>query len=123
MVFSFFFCKCEEAISWSSVGGDFSKRKYIVNLSAPKKVVTPLNVFFCTQFHVVSIVLRKFSERGVEGWRNGESLTRVPPMWTGLDFQIRCTCHMWVDFVGSLLCTKWFFSVYSGFTLSSKTSI
>ena len=34
---------------------------------------------------------------------SGES-TRLPPMWPGFDSQIRC--HMWVEFVGSLLCTE-----------------
>jgi len=31
--------------------------------------------------------------------------------------------HMWVEFVGSLLCSQRFFSGYSGFPLSSKTNI
>ena len=30
---------------------------------------------------------------------------------------------MWVEFVGSLLCSERFFSGYSGFPLSSKTNI
>ena len=42
---------------------------------------------------------------GVQGWRSGES-TRLPPMWPGLDPQTRR--HMWVEFVGSLLCTERF---------------
>ena len=42
---------------------------------------------------------------GVQGWRSGES-TGLPPMWPGFDFQIRR--QMWVEFVGSLLCTKRF---------------
>ena len=29
--------------------------------------------------------------------------------------------HMWIEFVGSLLCSERFFSAYSGFLLSSKT--
>ena len=41
--------------------------------------------------------------REVQGWRTGES-TCLPPMWPGFDSQIRR--HMWVEFVGSLLCTK-----------------
>ena len=45
------------------------------------------------------------SHAGVQGWRSGES-TRLPPMWTALDSQIRR--HMWVEFVGSLLCTEKF---------------
>ena len=42
---------------------------------------------------------------GVQGWRNGES-TRFPPMWSGFNSQVRR--HMWVEFVGSLLCTERF---------------
>ena len=41
----------------------------------------------------------------VQGWPCGES-TRLPPMWPGFDSQIRR--HMWVEFVGSLLCTERF---------------
>ena len=43
--------------------------------------------------------------RGVQGWRSGES-TRLPPMWPGFDCQI--WRQMWVEFVGSLLCTERF---------------
>ena len=42
---------------------------------------------------------------GVQGWRSGES-TRLPPLWPGFDSQI--WRHMWVEFVGSLLCTERF---------------
>ena len=42
---------------------------------------------------------------GVQEWRSGES-TRLPPMWPGFDFQIRR--QMWVELVGSLLCTDRF---------------
>ena len=42
---------------------------------------------------------------GVQGWRSGES-TRLPPIWPGFDSQTRR--HMWVEFVGSLLCTERF---------------
>ena len=41
----------------------------------------------------------------MQGWRSGQS-TRLPPMWFGIDSQIRR--HMWVEFVGSLLCTERF---------------
>ena len=37
------------------------------------------------------------------------------------DSQIRR--HMWVEFVGSLLCSERFFSGYSGFFLSAKTNM
>ena len=39
-------------------------------------------------------------------WRSGES-TRLPPMWPGFDSQTRS--HVWVKFVGSLLCTERFY--------------
>ena len=42
---------------------------------------------------------------GVHGGRSGES-TRFPPMWFRIDSQIRR--HVWVEFVGSLLCTERF---------------
>ena len=59
--------------------------------------------------------------RGSKGWRSGES-ARLPPMWPG--FKSRRRRHMWVEFVvGSLLCSERFSSGYSGFPLSSKTSI
>ena len=57
---------------------------------------------------------------GEQGWRSGES-TRLPSMWPR--FKSRRRCHMWVEFVvGSLPCSKRFFSGYSGFLLSSKTN-
>ena len=46
---------------------------------------------------------------------------RLPPMWPGFDSRTRC--HMWAEFVGSLLCSERFFSGYSRFPLSSKTKI
>ena len=65
--------------------------------------------------------LAKGTAMGSEGWRSGES-ARLPPMWLG--FKSRRPRHMWVEFVvGSVLCSKRFFSGYSGFPLSSKTSI
>ena len=47
------------------------------------------------------------SSLGVQGWRSGVS-SRLPPMWLWFDSQTRR--HMWVEFVGSLLCTERFFS-------------
>ena len=41
----------------------------------------------------------------VQGWCSGES-TGLLSMWSGFDSQIRR--HMWVEFVGSLLCTERF---------------
>ena len=55
-----------------------------------------------------------------QGWPSGES-TCLPPMWPEFDFHTRC--HMWIEFVGSLLCYERFFPGYSGFPLSSKTNI
>ena len=46
-----------------------------------------------------------FLFRNMQGWHSGES-TRLPPMWPGFDSQIRR--HMWVEFVGSVLCTERF---------------
>ena len=57
---------------------------------------------------------------GEQWWRSGES-TRLPSMWPGFDPLTRR--HMWVKFVGSLLCSERFFPGYSGFPLSSKTSV
>ena len=55
-----------------------------------------------------------------QGWPSGES-TCLPAMWPGFDF--RTWCHMWIDFVGSLLCHERFFPEYSDFPFSSKTKI
>ena len=55
-----------------------------------------------------------------QGWPSGES-TCFPPMWPGLYFRTRH--HMWIEFVGSLLCYERFSTRFSGFPLSSKTSI
>ena len=49
--------------------------------------------------------------RGWQGWSSGES-TCLPPMWPRFNFHTRC--HMWIEFVGSLLCSKRFFPGYSG---------
>ena len=58
---------------------------------------------------------------GEQGWRSGES-ARLPSMCPG--FNSRNWRHMWVEFVvGSLLCSKRFFSGHSGFPLFSKTNI
>ena len=40
---------------------------------------------------------------GVQGWLDSKS-TRLPPMWLGFDSQLRR--QMWVEFLGSLLCTE-----------------
>ena len=59
-------------------------------------------------------------ESGEQGWRSGES-ARLPPMWPRFESWRRR--HMWVEVVvGSLPCSKRFFSGYSGFPLSLKTN-
>ena len=55
-----------------------------------------------------------------QGWHSGES-TCLPPMRPGFD--LRTQCHIWNEFVSSLLCHERFSSGYSGFPLSSKTNI
>ena len=52
-----------------------------------------------------------------QGWRSGES-TRYPPE---LDSQTRR--HMWVEFLGSLLCSDRVFSGYSGFPSAKKNNL
>ena len=52
----------------------------------------------------------------LQGWRSGES-TRLQPMWPGFDSQTRR--HMWVELVGSLLCTERF-SPGTGFPSPQK---
>jgi len=42
----------------------------------------------------------------VEQWWRCDESTRLPAIWPGFDFQTQC--HMWVEFVGSLLCSKRF---------------
>ena len=59
-------------------------------------------------FSQLSVALGCFNRQeicGVQGWRSGLS-TRLSPMWPEFDSQIRR--HMWVEFVGSLLCTERF---------------
>ena len=53
----------------------------------------------------ISIHMLKSETEWVQGWRSGES-TRLPPMWPGLDSRTRL--HMWVEYVGSLICIKRF---------------
>ena len=68
---------------------------------------------------VFLILLNSLFDQWEQGWRSGESIC-LPPMRAGIDARIRP--RMWVEFVGSLLCTEWFFPGYSGFSLSSKTN-
>ena len=50
-------------------------------------------------------ILLKLGNFVVHGWRSGES-TCLPPMWPGFDSSTRR--HMWIEFVGSLLCIERF---------------
>ena len=55
--------------------------------------------------------------------RDGTVVRALPSHQCGPGSIPRLGRHMWVEFVGSLLCTERFFSGYSGFPLSSKTNI
>ena len=48
---------------------------------------------------------KRYFRPGVQGWGSGER-TCLPRMWPGFDSQTRR--HVWVEFVGSLLCTERF---------------
>ena len=75
---------------------------------------------YCWQLNA-SIAWNLGARARKQGWRSGES-TRHPPMWPG--FESWCWHHMWVEFVvGSLPCSKRFFSWYSSFPLTLKTNI
>ena len=65
-------------------------------------------------------VLARFCTQWEQWWHSAES-THLPPMWRGSDFQ--SLCHMWVEFVGSLLYSERSYPEYSGHPLSSKTYI
>ena len=57
---------------------------------------------------------------GEQCWHSDES-TGLPAMWPGFDSRIGR--HLWVEFVGSLLCSKRFFPGHSGFLISPNTNI
>ena len=63
---------------------------------------------------------KRLTLHGEWGWRSGQG-TRFPSIWLGFDFLTRR--RMWIESVGSLLCSERFFPGYSGFPLSLKTSI
>ena len=54
---------------------------------------------------LISALVQALVSALVQGWRSGES-TLFPPMWPGFDSLTRR--HMWVELVGSLLCTERF---------------
>ena len=68
----------------------------------------------------VLLVSTQTSKQGEQWCGSGES-TRLPLVWPGFDSQTRH--DMWVEFVGSLLCSERFSPGYSGFPLASKTCI
>ena len=80
------------------------------------------NLYFQALLEIFSSNFAILGKRmGSKGWRSGES-TRLPPMRPGFKSQHRR--HMWVEFVvGSLPCSRRFFSGYSGFPFSSKINI
>ena len=67
--------------------------------------------------NVTNSLLPDLWELGGQGWCSGKS-TRLPPLWLGFDFLTQR--HMWIEFVGSLLCSKKFFPGYSSFPLLPK---
>ena len=69
----------------------------------PRRIHTRWNRFVKQSKQIISLCFAFTFE--VQGWRSGES-TRLPPMWPVFDSQTRR--HMWIEFVGSLLCTKRF---------------
>ena len=78
-----------------------------------------LDFFFLPLLHVFSYLLTFLGFRWWQAWPSGES-TCLPPIWPEFDFRTRH--HMWIKFVGSLVCYKSFFPGYYRFPLSSKTS-
>ena len=86
-------------------------------LSENKIILSPhINQKLFVGREVVSLSCTSYM--GEQWWCSGQS-TRFPPMWPGYEsWRWR---HMWLEFVvGSLLCSKRFFSGYSGFPLSLK---
>ena len=54
----------------------------------------------------IAVGRTKGANERMQGWRRSGESTRLPPMWPGFDSQTRR--HMWVEFVGSLLCIERF---------------
>ena len=92
------------------IGPDIS---LIYSLLTAKCIDLSLLIDYSTYF-------RDVIQFGEQRWRSGES-TRLPLIWPGFNSQRRR--HMWVKVVVSFPCSERFFSVYSGFPLSSKTNI
>ena len=77
-----------------------------------KQSVVIFRFYWCWDWWIRSI--------RVQWWFSGES-THLPPMWPGFDSQT--PCHIWVEFVGSLLCSERFLPGYCGFPFSWKAYI
>ena len=60
-------------------------------------------------------------ERTPFGERTGGTVAREPASHQCGLSSIQTRCHMWIECVGSLLCSEGFFPGYSGFAFSSKT--
>ena len=61
-------------------------------------------------YSVNNVKAHSFQIYREQGWRSDETtVSPSAPMWRGFDFLIRC--HMWIEFVGSLLCAYRFFPV------------
>ena len=106
--------------AWCAV---IATRTLVICLGIASFIFIMSFVWFPLKIMMFSSVVVSCSSRqslGEQGWRSGES-ARLPPMWPGFDFQTRR--RIWVEFVCSLLCSEMFFSGYSCFPLSSKTSI
>ena len=110
----------------SMVGALHREKRLSTNLESDIKEITEFYLKAGSPKRVIQATINRFrhqtdkEESLIPEYTFDES-TRLPPMWPGFDSQTRR--HMWVEFVGSLLCTERFFSGYSGFPLSLKTNI
>ena len=100
----------------------FAAKPVVVVVAKRRQKGTAKKVWCTCRVVVQSCLLNLLSiAMGEQGWRSGES-NRLPPKRPGLKSQRQR--HMWVEFVvGSLLCSKRFFSGYFSFPFSSKTNI
>ena len=76
----------------------------------------------CRKFRKSELNFKVGQYKNVEQWWCSGESTPLTPMWPRFISQV--WCHMWVKFVvGSLPCSRSFFSGYPSFPLSSKTNI
>ena len=113
----------------AALGQDKERAQFIQKIVISFVCLDPEHLLLSSMavlYHVIDYLQRTLQvdlarAKRSKGWRSNES-ARLPPMWPG--FKSRRRRHMWVEFVvGSLLYSERFFSGYSGFPLSSKTSI